>query len=679
MILVKKQESLNENQRQASKILSGPVLVIAGAGTGKTKTLVHRMFHLVESGLSPESILLLTFTRRAASEMLTRASGLLDQRMQKVSGGTFHSFGNAFLRKYAPKLGFTSNYSILDIEDASTLVGIAREEFLRTKVKKRFPKKETILEIISTSFNTNLPLDKVVQKDFPQFVRETKEIQSIKEIYVNLKLKSNSLDFDDLLYFTRKLLVEEKNIRSQTADRYRSILVDEYQDTNKIQAHIACLIASEHSNIMVVGDEAQSIYGFRGAEVRNILDFPKIFPETKIIKLEENFRSAPKILDLANAVLSKFSESYEKKLFSLKDKPGVSPSLYLSSSEEAEADYIANCIIDENENGVKFREIAVLSRSGWHTNLLELVLGAKNIPYKKYGGKKFLEQAHVKDLVSYLKILLNPLDWLSWNRVISSQEHVGPKQTDLLLQILQRENIEFFFINKTWEKADFWMGFSKDAKVSLCNLLDHFYNLNQLVSSSPLAILEQTLTYYLPLLKIKFDDHEKRSQDLETIRILALEKESLIDFLSYLSLETTESFVNLPEVEREEEGYVTLSTIHSAKGLEWEVVFMMQLVDGQFPSSRLRTKEDLEEERRLFYVAVTRAKSKLYLTAPVIESGKNIQIRNRSRFLTEIESEGNLLWTEQKQRTDLPESIGSLDQKTENSNLFDQIQTYFLN
>jgi DNA helicase-2/ATP-dependent DNA helicase PcrA len=675
MILVKKEESLNERQREVSMILDGPVLVIAGAGTGKTKTLVHRMFRLVESGLSPESILLLTFTRRASLEMLSRASRLLDRRMQKVSGGTFHSFGNLFLRKNAEKIGFSSNFSILDIEDAALLLGMAREEVLPQKLLKRFPKKETLLEIISTSFNTNLSLEKVVFRDFGQYTREIKEIQEIKEKYESLKQKANCFDFDDLLKFTRDILVENSYVRDQTSAKYVSVLVDEYQDTNKVQAHIACLLASQHSNIMVVGDDAQSIYGFRGSDVRNILDFPKIFPDSKIITLQENYRSVPNILGLANAVLSKFKEKYNKELFSKKENPGLLPILIKSVSAEKEAEDIAIRILTERESGNAFSEIAVLVRSGWHTNLLELELGAKNIPYKKFGGKKFLEQAHVKDLVSYLRIFINPKDWIAWNRIILLEENVGPKQANLLLQFLQKNNIENFS-ERFWDSENFWLGFSRDAQTSLERLLDLVFALNQNLEFKPVQLFELVLAYYLPLLKNRFDDFEKRIQDLETIRLLAQEKESLTDFLSFLSLEPTESFSLSKEETFEDEGFVTLSTIHSAKGLEWDVVFIMHLLDGQFPSSRIRTKDELEEERRLFYVAVTRAKSKLFLTAPVIQTNKKIQLSSLSRFLNELE-QSTPLWKTEEIASDA--EFPNLGEKKTKTKAFEQIQTYFLN
>ncbi len=678
MILVKKGELLNENQRLAVEMPAGPVLVVAGAGTGKTKTLVHRMLYLVERGMSPESILLLTFTRRAANQMLTRATHLLDKRMEKVIGGTFHSFGNSFLRKYAIKLGFSSNFSILDIEDSQLMIGICREEYLKEKELKRFPKKETLQELFSTSFNTNQSLEKIIQKEYPHFGRDIKEIQSIKHSYEKLKKKSNSLDFDDLLHFTRQLLMEDKLVRTQTAERCQSILVDEYQDTNKIQAHIACLIASEHSNIMVVGDDAQSIYGFRGADVRNILDFPLIFPDTKRIILEENYRSEPEILSLANSILSNFKDAYEKNLFTKKKGKKVKPILKKLLSEEKEAEYIAKKIIEENENGTKYKDIVVLSRSGWHTNLLELELNSKNIPYKKYGGRKFLEQAHVKDIISYLRIYQNPLDWLSWNRIVSLEESVGPKQASLFLKQMQNLGDSIFELSLSKLGESFWLGFTQQAKLHLSRLLDFIIVLTTNSEKSCNKIFESTLEYYLPLLKVKYDDYEKRAQDLDSIGLLTNQKSSIEEFISYLSIEATESFVLLPEENLDEEGLVTLSTIHSAKGLEWSLVFIMQLLDGQFPSSKIRTEQELEEERRLFYVAVTRAKTKLILTSPIIQGEKKIQIRTVSRFLSEL-ANAEQLFDSELSDPEIEASIEKIPRKKENSDRFEQIQSYFLN
>jgi DNA helicase-2/ATP-dependent DNA helicase PcrA len=667
MIIVKKDETLNEHQRLAVTSPDGPILVIAGAGTGKTKTLVHRMLHLVSNGISPDSLLLLTFTRRASKQMLTRASQLLDRRMENVSGGTFHSFSNHFLRRYATKVGFTSNFSILDTEDATTLVGLSRENVISQKVAKRFPKKETIFELISTSFNTNLSLEKTIQKDYPQFIREIKEIQLIREDYEKAKFKANCMDFDDLLHFTRKILVEDQVVRSHSSQKYQAILVDEYQDTNRIQAHIACLIASEHANIMVVGDDAQSIYGFRGSDVRNIFDFPKIFKNTQIIKLEENFRSTPNILNLANRCLTKFQEKYDKKLFTKKIEAGQIPKVFKYSSIEEEADQIAQRILTEYELGTSFNEIAILGRSGWHTNIIEIALTSKGIPFKKYGGKRILEQAHIKDILAYLRVISNPLDWISWNRILLLEENVGPKQTSYFLQAIQNQP-DLFIEQSNWENDVFFLGFTKEAKISLSRLLNFLHLIFIKRNQSVLAIYEETLTYYSQILQIKFDDHEKRMFDLESLKVITKERRSLEDFLSILSLDATESFQM--SLDQKEDEFVTISTIHSAKGLEWNSVFIVHLIDGHFPSNRIRTNEELEEERRLFYVAVTRAKSKLFFTIPLTEHGNSIQLQAMSRFLEEM----NGLPPVWKEETD-----SEIEQKKGNSDQFDHIQNYFLN
>jgi len=674
--LVKKDNSLNQKQEEAAKSINGPILVIAGAGTGKTKTLVHRMFHLVENGTSPESILLLTFTKRAALEMLSRASSLLDHRMEKVQGGTFHGFSHLFLRKYGSAVSIPSNFSILDIEDAEQLVGIAREEILSNATSKRFPKKETLLEIISTSFNANLSLEKVIQKDFPQFIRELKEIYKIKERFEELKWKSNCLDFDDLLLYTRKILVEFKHIREQISIKYKSVLVDEYQDTNKIQAHIACLLASEHNNIMVVGDDAQSIYKFRGADVRNILDFPKIFPDTKLIVLEENYRSTKGILNLANVCLSKFKEKYDKRLFTKNTDIDSLPNLSTFTSREKESTSICDQILSQNENGIKFSEIAILTRSGWHSNLIELELGARNIPFKKFGGRRFLDQAHVKDMIAYLRVLINPLDFIAWNRILLLEESVGPKQAFLLIQTIQKLDSDFF-AKPVWREESFWMNFTKEAKDNLNQLLEFLFRCKDKFDAPTLAIFEEILNYYLPILKLKFDDHEKRSQDLETLKLIANQRTSLLEFLATLTLDPTESYGNHGKIDREEEGFVTISTIHSAKGLEWESVFMINMLDGDFPSSRIKTLEDLEEERRLFYVGVTRAKRLLNFSVALVNEGNQTQLRPLSRFLQEISADHFKLIEEDIEKTNAQSLL--THEKNNSGKTFDQIQSYFLN
>ncbi|WP_246052170.1 ATP-dependent helicase [Leptospira idonii] len=673
---MKKENSLNPSQLAASETLGKPVLVIAGAGTGKTNTLVHRLLFLVNSGIDPSSLLLLTFTRRAAKEMLSRASGLLDKRMTQVSGGTFHSFCNFFLRKYSTLLGYPSNFSILDEEDSIQLTGMAREDVLGSKTKKRFPKRETLREIFSSSFNTQTSIEKILTKEYPQFLNDIKEIQTVKERYEILKKNNQSFDFDDLLDCTRKILMENETVRSRISKTYKHILVDEYQDTNKVQAHISCLMASIHENIMVVGDDAQCIYGFRGANVRNILDFPQIFPNTLKITLEENYRSSKPILNLANSALSKFKEKFDKNLFTQKTSPNRLPKLIQLKSQEEEASFVAEEVLKQNENGIPFREIAVLSRSGWHSNLIELEFNARKIPYKKYGGKKFLELAHIKDVLSYLRILHNPADSLSWNRVLHLEAGVGPKQSALFLQRwekLPQAEVSFDLENE----ISFWIGFTEEAKQNILKLLNLLKQVSISENKKVTFAFESFLTHYLPILQREYDDPEKRTNDLDSLKLITKDASDLGEFLATLSLEPIESSYTGTD-DPEEEGYVTLSTIHSAKGLEWKTVFLIQAIQGQLPSSRVKTWEELEEERRLFYVGITRAKEDLFLVCPLAEEKKSIQLQEVSRFISELENSKELLdWQEYHSEPDVSSSEkGENLGKTER---FQQIQNYFLN
>ncbi|MCW7471098.1 ATP-dependent helicase [Leptospira kanakyensis] len=662
-------EELNEAQKAVILSPPGPILVVAGAGTGKTNTIVHKLASLVQAGIDPSSLLLLTFTRRAAKEMINRASSLLDSRMFSVQGGTFHSFCHKFLRKYSLAVSLNSNFTILDEDDAVSFVGMARDQIVSKDSKVRFPKKETLAEIFSACFNLQISLEKVLQKDYPMFLGLTREIQEIKTKFAELKLKHNSLDFDDLLDFTRKILMEEESIRERIGLQYQYILVDEYQDTNRIQAHIACLLASKHQNILVVGDDAQCIYGFRGANVNNMLDFPKIFPKTKTIHLTKNYRSTQPILDLANAVLEKSKENYKKQLVSSLTKP-VSPKpqhIKFESSEE-EATWITDQILELYESDISLSKIAVLFRAGFLSNLLEVKLKSKQIPFRKFGGKRFLDLAHVKDMLAYLRIIENPRDVLSWNRVLLLEKNIGKKYAQVLYKNLESVNFQY----ETLETSPtFFLGIPEAPKVSFQNLIN-ILNSNLDLGNS-MAIVEVVLSHYFPILEQEYDDFDKRKYDLESFKILSKSTPVLSDYLANLTLDPTEKLdTNAPE--KEENEFLTLSTIHSAKGLEWEYVFTIQVVEGSLPSSRIKTIQDLEEERRLFYVAITRAKQGLFLTSPVF-SDKN-RLTTVSRFLADLPNLNDLVEEDSpknKEETSLEENP-----KPENDN-FQDIQRYFLN
>ena len=408
-------KELNSAQLKAVESIDGPHLVIAGAGSGKTRVLVHRVAYLVEKGVKPEQILLLTFTRRASEEMLRRASLLLDERCKKVSGGTFHSFANMILRKYARLLEISNNFTILDQSDAEDAVNFVRAKLGYHKSEKRFPRKHAILEVISKSVNKSVQIKDVLYDEYPQFMEFTEEIKKIRDEYNKYKRQKSLLDYDDLLVFLKNLLSHHEDVRAGLSAKYKYIMVDEYQDTNKLQAHIACLLAADHANIMVVGDDAQSIYSFRGANFKNIIDFPKIFKGTRVITLEENYRSTQPILNLTNAVIAQAKEKFEKNLYTRK-KEGRLPVFIDCPDENSQSTFVADKILELREEGLALNDMAVLFRSGWHSNDLEITLASRNIPFVKYGGQKFVEAAHIKDILSYLRIAYNSGDQVSWLR-----------------------------------------------------------------------------------------------------------------------------------------------------------------------------------------------------------------------------------------------------------------------
>ena len=383
-------EELNEAQRDAVLSTEGPHLVIAGAGTGKTRTLVHRVASLVSNGVSPESILLLTFTRRAASEMLRRASLILDERCSRAAGGTFHSFANVVLRRHAPKLGYDSAFTILDRSDSADILGILRSELGYDRRGRRFPRKDTISDLISKQINTRRSLESLLEQDYPQFEQEREALEEIARAYTERKLSQNVMDYDDLLVNLRRLLVEHPETRQRLSATYRYQMVDEYQDTNRLQAHIVALLAADHGNVMVVGDDAQSIYSFRGADFRNIMDFPKLFPEARTILLEQNYRSSQPILDLGNKILESANERFEKTLYSEIEDEQL-PSFVRTSDDQDQAVFVCKTILDLREEGVGLADVAVLSRAAWHTNSLEIELSRRNIPFRKFGGQRFVE------------------------------------------------------------------------------------------------------------------------------------------------------------------------------------------------------------------------------------------------------------------------------------------------
>jgi DNA helicase II / ATP-dependent DNA helicase PcrA len=623
-------QELNPAQLKAVESIQGPYLVIAGAGSGKTRVLVHRVAYLVEQGIAPEQILLLTFTRRSAEEMLRRASILLDERCRDVSGGTFHSFANMILRKYAKLLEMSSNFTILDQADAQDAINLIRTQLNFNKTQKRFPRKHAILEVISKSLNKSVEISDVLFDEYPQFMEFAEEIKKIRDEYNKYKRQKSLLDYDDLLIFLKDLLTKHEAVRVSLGAKYKYIMVDEYQDTNKLQAQIACLLAADHTNIMVVGDDAQSIYSFRGANFKNIMNFPKIFKGTKVITLEENYRSTQPILDLTNAVIAQAKEKFQKNLYTQK-QGGETPVFIDCPDENSQSTFVAEKILELREAGVALKDMAVLFRSGWHSNDLEIELASRNIPFAKYGGQKFVEAAHIKDLVSYLRIAYNVLDQVSWLRALELIPRIGPKTASRIIEAIRDSS-----------KLEEAQGKNDELK-KLFELLKSV----DLKRDTPFEIIQRFLSYYQPLLKIKYDDFNKRLNDLDSLLRIAQRYKSTEQFLVDLALEPPERMLAEPVRRDKLNPPLTLSTIHSAKGLEWHTVFLIYVAEGHLPSYlSLNSEEQIEEERRLFYVAATRAKVNLFLLKPQIDrslrsfaDGRGSMFTQTSRFL----EQGNLL------------------------------------
>lgn len=625
---------LNDAQYRAVTTVTGPVLVIAGAGTGKTTTLVHRVAYLVECGVPPQNILLLTFTRKASEEMLRRAAILLDGRCEHITGGTFHSFCNMLLRKHAHTLGFAPGFSILDQGDAEDVINLLRTQFLgKDAEKRRFPRKGTINAIMSRSLNTMRSIKRVLEEEYPHYADLAFTIEQLREKYDAYKIKHNMMDYDDLLLHTVAVLRQFAGIRDSLSDLYKYIMVDEYQDTNVLQRELIKLLCAKHSNIMVVGDDSQSIYSFRGANFRNIMEFPQDFPGAEVITIEENYRSTQHILSLTNKIIDNATEKYPKNLFTSK-AGGVVPQVVSAQSENYQSQYVAQRILQLREDGVKLNDMAVLFRNGYMSFDLEIELARAGIPFIKYGGMKFIEAAHVKDIISHLRVLQNPRDAVSWHRILLLLDGVGAKSAQQVIDAVIDGTI-----NVTGGGASIPQSLRAAEQVA------PLFDLLKGLSGEGLPVrtcVEEVLTYYRPVMRKTYDDHQRRQKDLDIFQNIAERYRSLTSFLSDMALEPPgESQVEMEEETNDDE-ILTLSTIHSAKGLEWHTVFLIYALDGMFPSSRAAGSEaELEEERRLMYVGCTRAKVNLIITYPmgVYDRESGMVLTKPSRFIEELPEE----------------------------------------
>lgn len=620
------EEDLNEAQLEAVKSKDGPILVIAGAGSGKTKTLTYRVARLIEDGIKPENILLLTFTKKAAAEMLSRATIVLDNRCEKVAGGTFHSFANIILRRYSKLLGLKNNFTIMDRADCEDVINhIVGQLF--PKKEKRFPKKSTLLDIYSKSINKVTPTKQIIADEFPQFAHCEDKIIEVHKAYVAYKRENSVLDYDDLLLYIKLLLENNDGLRKRLSNEYKYIMVDEYQDTNTLQADVIRLLASEHNNIMAVGDDAQSIYSFRGANFRNILDFPRLFENTKIIKLEQNYRSTQNILKLTNEIISKAKEKYTKNLFSNIVSPQV-PALICAKDTQMEADFICQRILELLDEDISLSDICVLTRNARMSYNLEIELSKRAIPFQKFGGPKFMETAHIKDVVAHLRVILNPDDVISLTRILLLLKGVGASTVNNIMPIIKgdlKPDIKLLPSNKF------------QSLTPLFNTLGQLRDYS--TTKKPEEIVSAVINYYRPILKDKYDDFSKREKDLDHFEYLSTQYSNLEDFISDLALEPPDASVEGMYKKNSDDEALTISTIHSAKGLEWDSVFIIGAVDGRFPSAySFNSEEEMDEELRLMYVATTRAKNNLYITYPVdmYDYSMNMVLSKPSRFLDGI-------------------------------------------
>ncbi|WP_166824694.1 ATP-dependent helicase [Thalassoroseus pseudoceratinae] len=607
---------LNEAQQQAVRHGDSPLLIVAGAGTGKTTTLAHRVAWQILQGTSPRRILLLTFSRRAAAEMLRRVDDILQavgktsRESANVFGGTFHSVALRLLRRYGEVLGLGAEFTILDRGDAEDLMNVVRTDLNLSDGKRRFPLKGTCLAIYSRCVNRSAPLKTVLTEDFPTHLSHEANLGRLFTAYTERKESHVVLDYDDLLVFWLALL-ENPQGAEVVRGLFDRVHVDEYQDTNVLQSQILKRLVPDGTGLTVVGDDSQSIYSFRAATVRNILDFPEDFPDSSIVTLEQNYRSTQPILDATNRVITESTEWHAKKLWSERTH-GVRPQVIRCADEESQSSFVIEQVLNAREEGVRLQDQAVLFRSSYHSAGLELELTRRNVPYRKYGGLKFIESAHVKDLLAYLRLAENPRDIVAGTRVLCLLPGIGNARAGRLMESLRDANGSFAA----------WREFKAPASTRgqwepFVKLLDELSS-GPLLESSVATQVERVRTFYKPLLEDAHDHAAVRMRDLEQLEILAARYADRASFLAEVTLDPPSSTAELGDpAAPDEDDWLVLSTIHSAKGLEWDSVFVLQAIEGSIPSEMATgSPEQIEEERRLFYVALTRGKNNLFVCHP---------------------------------------------------------------
>jgi len=630
---------LNEQQLAAVTGPPGPLLVIAGAGSGKTRTLTYRVAYLLENGIDPRNILLLTFTNKAAREMLDRVANLLPVDASGLWGGTFHSVGNRILRRHGSALGYSSGFTIMDREDQKDLLNAVVSGAGIDPKEIRFPKADVLAEIFSFVVNTEKPLEELLAEKFPYFLPLLERIKDVHDRYEKRKKATNSMDFDDLLQKTLSMFQQHERIAEFYRRQFQFILVDEYQDTNKIQADLVDLLARDHRNVMVVGDDAQSIYSWRGANFKNILEFPKRYPDAQVFKIEMNYRSIPEILDVANAAIAANVEQFRKNLQPTRESKAMKPALVALNDGAEQAQFVAQRILELRDENVDLNEIAVLYRAHYHAIELQLELSRRGIPYQITSGIRFFEQAHIKDVTSFIRFVANPRDEVAFKRMVKLLPGIGNRSAENLWKASDRSLNEQGEIT-SWGERLLSMNVSAKSKKmweQLAHTLDEIAPAGQ--PNPPSEMIRSVVeAIYDDYAKVNFTNYELRREDLDQLALFARRFKDVHEFLSQLALISNVDAEAAPNQTSNKEA-VNLSTVHQAKGLEFHTVFVIWLTDGMFPSSRsLDTRDALEEERRLFYVAITRARDELYLTLPHmrLSGGYGDVFQRPSRFLKEI-------------------------------------------
>jgi ATP-dependent DNA helicase UvrD/PcrA len=630
---------LNEQQLAAVTAPPAPLLVIAGAGSGKTRTLTYRVAYLLENGIDPRNILLLTFTNKAARQMLDRVANLLPVDASGLWGGTFHSIGNRILRRHGSALGYSSGFTIMDREDQKDLINAIVASAGIDPKEIRFPKGDVLAEIFSFVVNTEKSLEELLAERFPYFLPLLEKIRDIHDRYEKKKKTTNSMDFDDLLEKTLSMFQQHERIAEFYRLQFQFILVDEYQDTNKIQADLVDLLARDHRNVMVVGDDAQSIYSWRGANFQNILEFPKRYPDAQVFKIEMNYRSVPEILEVANAAIAANVQQFRKNLQPTRESKAIKPALVALNDGAEQAQFVAQRILELRDENVDLSEIAVLYRAHYHAIELQLELSRRGIPYQITSGIRFFEQAHIKDVTSFIRFVANPRDEVAFKRMVKLLPGIGNRSAENLWRAWENSLDERGEIT-SWGQRLLTMKVSAKSKKAweqLAHTLDEIAPGGRPNPPSEM-IISVVEAIYDDYAKVNFANYELRREDLDQLAVFARQFEDVHEFLSQLALISNVDAEAAPNQGSDKEA-VNLSTVHQAKGLEFHTVFVIWLTDGMFPSSRsLDTRDALEEERRLFYVAITRARDELYLTLPHmrLSGGYGDVFQRSSRFLKEI-------------------------------------------